>query len=407
MEVLLAGALVFDGERFLDQRTSVLIKDRTIAAVGDPAQFEGFVGVCLDLGGCTLTPGLIDCHVHLCLGGEPDTVNTVGALSPADATLKILENAQATLRGGVTTVRDLGGKDFLEMGVRKAIDEGRQLGPRVLASGKIVCMTGGHGFWLGIEADGPSAVRKAVRTNIKAGADWIKFAVTGGVITPGVDPLATHFTEEELRVGIETARMLGRKTACHAQGAHGILRSVEAGIDSVEHGFEITDEVAALMVERGAYLVATLAAPRCIMHSDLALPPHVSEKVGRFSQMHRESFARYVRAGGRIAMGTDAGTPGNFHGDNCQELRLMVENGCTIEQALKAASASAADLLGLADTGRIRPGQIADLLVVEGNARDDIAAVADRSRHRFAMRAGSPIALSSQYMETAKPLRYL
>jgi imidazolonepropionase-like amidohydrolase len=396
VEVLLSGALVFDGEQFLDHDASVLIKGQQIAAVGAPGQFEGFAGERLEVTNCTLMPGLIDCHVHLCLGGEPDTVSVVQGLSPADATLKILENAQAALRGGVTTVRDLGGKDFLEMGVKKAIVEGRQLGPRIQVAGKVICITGGHGSWLGIEADGVSAVRKAVRTNVKAGADWIKFAVTGGVITPGVDPLATHFTQEELFAGIETARMLGRRTACHAQGAHGIGRAVEGGIDSVEHGFEITDEVAELMIDRGVYLVATLAAPRCIIHSDLALPAHVTEKVGRFAEMHRESFRRFVRAGGKIAMGTDAGTPGNFHGDNCQELQLMVENGCTTVQVLNAATGAAAELLGIGDTGRVRAGYCADLLLVDGDAREDISKVADRSKHKFVVRAGSLTALSSQ-----------
>ena len=189
----------------------------------------------------TLLPGLIDCHVHLTLSGGGDWLGEANEPTPV-AAWKVARHAAATLRGGFTTVRTLGGRDRIEILLRDQIREGVMDGPRVLAAGKIVCMTGGHGWWIGREADGPDEVRKAVREQIKDGADVIKLMATGGVMTPGVEPGAAQLSEEELTAGVEEALKAGRRTASHAQGSSGILAAVRAGIHSIEHGFYMTDD---------------------------------------------------------------------------------------------------------------------------------------------------------------------
>ena len=302
--------------------------------------------------------------------------------------MRALELAQATLRGGVTAVRDLAGRDYLEIAVRDSINAGYQLGPTIRCAGKLICMTGGHGWYMGRETDGPIDVVKAVRENIKAGADLIKFIATGGVATPNVDPLLAQLTLDELTTGVAEARRFGRKSTAHAQGAPGIRNAIDAGVASIEHGFQLTDELIADMKTRGIYLVATLAALDRTLSRPDALPDYIAEKARRFYDMHRDSVIRYHRAGGRLAMGTDAGTPFNFHGENAQELKLMVDLGISPLDALRSATANAADLIGFTDRGRIADGHWADLVLVQGNPAEDIRAVTDRANHRLVLKAG-------------------
>jgi len=389
--LLFAGGLVFDGVNEPSAGLAVLVEEGRIRRIAPACEFEGFTGQTMNTAGSTLMPGLIDCHVHLSLGADEDVAKTL-AQSPLSAIcLRILDNAQAALMGGVTAVRDLGGRDWLEMGIREAFETGQHLGPIIKAAGKVVCMTGGHAAWIGIEADGVDEVVKAVRTNIRAGADCIKVMATGGVLTPGVDPLAPHLTLEELTAAVRTAHSLGRKVASHAQGAAGIRNAVMAGVNSIEHGFELTDEVIALMLERGVYLVPTLSATRQLLdHSD-RLPTHIKEKALRFGEMHQQSFRRYVAAGGKVAMGTDAGTPFNYCGNNAQELAHMVTLGFPPQDALRSATSRAADLLDLKDAGVIREGYRADLLLVEGNPALDITSVADVNKHRLVLKDGKDV----------------
>lgn len=388
---LFAGGLVFDGTSEPLQGQSVLVEQGLIRRIAPDAEFQGFSGRRVDTSGCTLLPGLIDCHVHLSLGADENVATTLAQLAPSEVSLRILENAQAALVCGVTALRDLGGRDWLQMGVRDAVQSGRHLGPIIRSAGKVICMTGGHGAWMGIEADGVDEVVKAVRTNIRAGADCIKVMATGGVLTPGVDPLASHLTLEELTGAVRIAHMLGRKVAAHAQGAAGIQNALLAGVDSIEHGFELTEQIIASMLERGVYLVPTIKATRMVLDNAEYLPTHIKEKAARFAEMHQQSFRRYVASGGKIAMGTDAGTPFNFFGANTQELANMVELGLSPLQALKSATSNAADLLDLRDVGVIRDGYRADLLLVEGNPAHDISAVADVTKHRLVLKDGKDV----------------
>jgi imidazolonepropionase-like amidohydrolase len=392
MATLYGGGLLFDGEKPPRAELGVLVEGSRIAAVEPLASFDRDGVEFVDTAGCTLMPGLIDCHVHLCSTCDPAFFSTILSTPIANLSLIALQMAQETLRGGVTSVRDLGGFEFAEIQVRDAIRGGHQLGPTMVCAGKSITMTGGHAHALSFEVDGPEAAVRAVRNNIKNGADVIKLIATGGVATPHVDPLAAHLTLEELTVAVAEAHRLGRRAAAHAQGAPGIRNAIEAGIDSIEHGFEITEELCDRMVAQGVYLVPTLSAiVRTLDNAVERMPAHMLEKSRLYREMQRESFRRFVAAGGRVAMGSDAGTPFNYHGRNSLELREMTQLGMPALDALRAATSSAADLLGLPRRGRIREGMAADLLLVAGNPVDDVDCAADRANHRLVMKDGHEV----------------
>jgi imidazolonepropionase-like amidohydrolase len=389
MPVLFNGGLVFDGTGQMLTDHAVMVEGDSIVRVAPTAEFSGYEGARVDTSGGTLLPGLIDCHVHLVYGGEADPGTVQGKLSDGQITIKALENAQATLAGGITAIRDCGGKDYLEFAVRDAVNAGRHLGPTIRAVGRMICMTGGHGNRIGRVADGVQDVITAVREQVHAGADQIKIMATGGVMTAGVNPEDAHYTAEEIGAGIAEGKRFNKKSASHAQGSEGILNAVRGGISSIEHGIFMTDECIAEMLAAGTYLVPTLAAVGNIMsHADKGVPDYVIEKAGRVLDVHKESVRRFYQAGGLIAMGTDAGTPFNLHGANALELGYMVDIGISPSDAMIISTRNAADLMSLADQGVIVAGMKADLLVVDGNPVEDISQVADVANHRLVMKSG-------------------
>lgn len=380
METLvLMGASLIDGTGAEPARgRAVVVEGGRIASVVDEGRAPR--GRRIDLSGCTLLPGLINCHVHLCLGAEADPVRVLKDEPVALTALKALLRARQTVDAGVTTVRDLGGREYAELAVRRAVAEGLFPGPRILAAGRPVCMTGGHGSWLGREADGPDDARKAVREQLKAGADVIKLIATGGVMTPGVEPGSPQLTLEEMRAAIEEARKAGRLAAAHAQGASGIADAIEAGITTIEHGIFLTDEIIASMKRKGVFLVPTLAAPAAISTGGLAagIPDFMVRKSDAVIPHHIASFQRAAKAGVRIAAGADSGTPLNIHGSLLPELELMVKYGMTPLEAIRSATSVAAEALGLGgETGRVEPGYAADLLAVAGQPGERIGALGD------------------------------
>lgn len=390
MTKLFIGGLVFDGSAKPVPGHGVLVEDGRIAAVAPAADFAGFAGEAIDTSGGTLMPGLIDCHVHLTMGGEGDPGTAQSKLSPAQIALKSLERAQITLRAGIVAVRDCGGKDYIELSVRDAIKRGEFPGPMIRASGRVICMTGGHGNRTGRVADGVDDVVKAVREQIHAGADVIKIMATGGVMTPGVDPEDAHYTREEMAAGLAEAQRFRKRSASHAQGAEGILNAVLGGVSSIEHGIFMDDECLAAMLERGTFLVPTLAAVHNIVgNRDKGIPLWAVEKAERVFEIHKATFKRFYEAGGKIAMGTDAGTPFNLHGENARELQHMVDCGMKPLDALRAGTSLAAELIDLPDYGLLRKGQIADLLLVDGNPAEDIAMAADRRNYRAVFSRGA------------------
>ncbi len=391
MQTLFAGGALFDGVNELVSDHGVLVEDGKVARVAPQGEFDGFAGERVDTAGATLLPGLIDCHVHFCLGAEPDPGTAIEKLSAAGTALKALERAQQTLAGGVVAVRDCGGRDYVELLVRDAIRDGVFAGPVMRASGRMICMTGGHGNRMGRVADGADEVVKAVRENVHAGVDVVKLMATGGVMTPGVNPEDAHYSAEEMAAGVAEAKRFHRRTASHAQGAEGILNAVRAGIDSIEHGIFMNQRCLEEMLERGTFLVPTLSAIANILkHRERGIPAWAVEKCERVFEHHRHAFKMFYDAGGRIAMGTDAGTPFNAHGENAQEIGYMVENGMAPLDALRAATSAAADLVDLPEQGRVRAGAAADFLVVDGDPVADIAAVADGANHRAVFKDGRP-----------------
>ena len=353
-QTLYYGGLIYDGFHQVLSEHALLVENERIKEVGPVMDFHGFAGDQVDFSGGTLLPGLIDCHVHLIYGGEGDPKSKVSGSKPGDLVMRALNRAQESLRAGVTSLRDLGGKDFLEFAVRDACNSGRQLGPTILAAGQMICMTGGHGNAFGRVADGPHEVIKAVREQVHAGSDVIKIMATGGVMTPGVNPEDAHYSLEELTVGIHEGHRFNKTCASHAQGSEGVLNAVRAGIDSIEHGIFLTDECVDEMLAAGTYLVPTLSALLNIVENkDRGVPAFAVEKSLRIKDRHQESIKMFYEAGGKIAMGTDAGTPYNLHGANARELGFMTDIGISNFDALKFSTSNAADLLTLNKRGRI------------------------------------------------------
>lgn len=375
---ILAGAMLLDGTGGppVAGRAVVVEQGRISAVV---AASDAPPGTTLRLDGLTLLPGLINMHVHVCFGGEADPATVMLREAFPMTVVKAVLRAHQTVEAGVTTVRDLGGRDYAELSVRDAIRAGFIAGPRMLCAGRGICMTGGHGWnMIGREADGPDDVRKAVREQLKAGADVIKIFATGGVMTPGVEPNAAQLTAEEIRVAIEEARKAGRRTAAHAMGSDGIANCLDGGITTVEHGVFLTEALCARMARDGVALVPTLIAPHAIATGGVAagIPEYAVRKSNAVADRHLEGFRMALRAGVTIAAGTDAGTPLNPHGTLVPELALMVKGGMAPAAVVHSATAAAARVLGLEhETGRIAPGLAADLLAVDGNPAERIEAL--------------------------------
>ncbi|MCF6411381.1 metal-dependent hydrolase family protein [Pseudalkalibacillus salsuginis] len=332
----------------------------------------------IDGEGLTCLPGLMDCHVHLTMDGNPDPFRDMSGDSEADGSFLAVRNARKQLDAGVTSVRNLGSQYNIDIALRNAIEKGMIEGPCVIASGKPIVMTGGHAHNMAIEADGVDEVRKAARTQLKAGADLLKLMATGGIITPGVDPGATQLDEDELRCACSEASKAGKMTAAHAQGREGIKNAIRAGITTVEHGIYLDEELIGMMLESGTYLVPTLSAPFNIAENGLDgdIPQHAIEKTKIVMDDHKNSFIQAYMAGVKIAAGTDAGTPFNFHGKFPKELELMVGYGMGELDALRSATVIAAEAMSLLDkTGSVEVGKTADLLLVEGNPLENISDV--------------------------------
>ncbi|MFL6129143.1 MAG: amidohydrolase family protein, partial [Mycobacteriales bacterium] len=380
MRTLFASGQVFDGTGSPPAGADVVVEDGRIIDVGPGLDGDETV----DCAGATVLPGMVDCHVHLLFSG----VNPLRALQTPFAYpyFEAVRNLRVTLDSGITTVRDAGGAD---LGVKEAVADGLVPGPRLQIAVSMLSQTGGHGdgwYPSGCSVplvqphpgrphtvvDGPEEVRRVVRELIRAGADVIKVATSGGVLSARDDPRHGHFRDEEVAMMVAEAAAAGITVMAHAQAADGIKVAVRNGVRSVEHGIYLDDEAIELMLDWGTWLVPTLSAPRAVL--DLAsagvpYPDAVLAKAKMVLEVHTESVRRAIEAGVSVAMGTDSGV--GPHGHNLQELALLTECGMTPEQALHAATGSATQLLDVADDrGTLVPGQRADLVVVDGDARE-------------------------------------
>jgi imidazolonepropionase-like amidohydrolase len=359
----------------------VLISGDRITAAGSKLAIPAGTQI-IDLGNKTLLPGLIDAHTHI-TGAPEDSGYGIIAKSVPRMTLQGAKNALVTLRAGFTTIRDVGADNYTDIGLRDAINDGDVPGPRILASGPPLSITGGHCddtmhapeykiTALGV-ADGAEEAMKVTRRNIKFGADVIKICATGGVLSFGDDPRTSQYTLEELKAIISDAHRLGRKTAAHAHGGDGIKLSVLAGVDSIEHGSYIDDEGIKLMKEHKTYLVPTLYLGDWLIENAEAikLPKPLLEKAKVVLPTARVNIGKAIKAGVPIAFGTDAAV--YPHGLNAREFGVLVKLGMTPAQAIRTATVNAADLLGWSDkVGSIEAGKYADLIAVDGEPLKDV-----------------------------------
>ena len=392
MSFILRDARIIDGLGDIQARGFIVIEKNQIVEVGKGAGPSKKTGhELIDLDGRCVLPGMIDCHVHLCIDGSADPMQPLQKDSPAMITLKAAKHASLTLLAGVTTVRDLGSANGISGSLRDAITFGIVAGPRVVTTNQAVCITGGQGWQFSRQADGPDDVRRAVREQIRAGADAIKMMATGGVITPGVEPGSPQFTLEELKAGAEEAHKAGRKIAAHAQGNEGIKNSLRAGFDTIEHGIYLDDEAIALLLEKKAVLVPTLSAPFNIMEKGVksGIPAFIIEKTRKVKDAHVASIKKAHKAGITIASGADSGTPFNLHGENLKELELLVGIGLSPMEAIVSATRIAAETLGLGTRlGTLESGKIADLIVVEGDPIKDIRLLQQKEKMVAVMKDG-------------------
>jgi imidazolonepropionase-like amidohydrolase len=402
---LFSGGLVFDGTGAAPASADIAVEDGRIVAIGTGLDGDDRV----DLDGKAVLPGLFDCHVHVVV---TDVDQWRMIQTPFSYVFyQAARNLEATLRAGITTVRDAGGAD---LGIKRAVEDGLIPGPRMQISLSMISQTGGHGDpWnaSGIETpfivphpglpdtvvDGRDQMRRVVRTLVRHGADVIKVATSGGVLSPRDSPRHAHFRYDELEVLVREANAAGIAVMAHAQATDGIKNAIRAGIRSIEHGIFLDDEAIDMMLQRGTWLVPTLVAPQGVItaaEQGMSIPEAAVSKAREVVEQHRQAFRRAVEAGVRIALGTDSGvTP---HGRNLEELRLMVDGGMSPEQALRAASASAAELMGLADElGTLEVGKRADLVVVDGDPLD-VGSLSDRIQavYQDGRRVPSPSAVA-------------
>lgn len=330
-----------------------------------------------DLEAACVTPGLVNAHAHLEASGEPDLMGSFVTTPANERLLNAVANARKTLKAGVTTIRDVGSSNAFAQSVRDAIEAGKIPGPRMRAAGAVICMTGGHGWPIGRMVDSPWEARKAVREQMFAGADCIKLIATGGVLTKGAVPGNAQLTPDELEAAIDEAHRHGLRVAAHAIGTTGIKNALRAGIDSVEHATLLDDEAIEVFKQRRVYLVPTLSAPTCILAhlEDGQQPKYVLDKARGLSGVMLTNLRHAYDSGVRFAGGSDAGTPYNYHENYAYEVELMWSMlGMTPQQALHAATAVAAELIGL-HSGTLAAGEPADLLLLDRDVGDDIRAL--------------------------------
>ena len=381
--------------RVLDDVVIVVSGDR-VSAVGPAATTPVPAGTPrIELGSATVLPGLIDVHVHLTSNASDEGLNGLVKTTAREG-VDGVANARKTLEAGFTTVRNVGAGGFSDVALRDAINEGEIEGPRMLVSGPPLGDTGGHADdnLLPFDyhhvsegaADGPWALRAKVRQNVKYGADLIKFMATGGVLSHGDSVDGQQMTQDEMNAVVEEAHMWGRRVAVHAHGASGIRGAILAGADSIEHASLIDDEGIRLAKARGTYLSMDIYNDDFILAEGErnGIEPASLDKERQIGRLQRANFQKAVKAGVKMAFGTDAGV--YPHGDNARQFPVMVTYGMTSMQAIQAATVNAADLLGWGGkVGRIAPGFYADLIAVDGDPAADVHAL---ERVRFVMKGG-------------------
>ena len=368
---------LFDGTTTLSD-ASIVIENGEIAWVGKrsraPKTPKGERSRTVEAAAKFAMPGMINCHAHLVFDGSKD-FEAEARQSDAVATIKAVKNARASLRAGVTTVRDLGANGTMVVELGRATDGGVVDGPRIVAAGRGITVTGGHGMEVGRICDSPDEIRKGIREQVLAGAGVIKLFSTGGVLGggAGAGPNVSQFSVEETRAAVEEAHKLGVRITTHAHGAEGMRIAAQCGIDSIEHCTMLDAQTIRVIKDHDVALVPTFSALHGILGRESELPALTIERAKAAAARHHEGVRAAHKAGVRIASGTDAGTPFNPHEAYAHELRYLNETGLTREEALAAATRVAADVIGRPKAGRIAAGMWADLVFVDGDPTKDLA----------------------------------
>ena len=365
---------LFDGTSTMSD-VAIVIDGDEIAWVGKrsraPKTPKGERSRTVEAATSFVVPGMVNAHAHLTVDG---TANFDAEIRQSDtiATIKAFKNGRSALRAGITTVRDLGAAGTMVIELARAIEAGVVEGPRVIAAGRGITTTGGHGFEVGCICDGIDEIKKGIRKQIVGGAQVIKLFSTGGVLGGGAPPDVSQYSLEETRAAVEEAHRAGLKITTHAHGAEGMRFAAEAGIDSIEHATLLDTQTLRVIKEHGTTLIPTFCALRSILDNADKLAPIVVERSRNVSDKHREGMRAAHKMGIRIAAGTDAGTPFNRHERFARELGYLVETGLTPTEALAAATRIAADVIGRPKAGRIATGAWADLVFVDGDPTRDV-----------------------------------
>lgn len=384
MEYIVTGCTLIDGTGKDPLRKAALhVKDGRIAWVGAASKLPKDAKKLdrVDADGQWVIPGLIDAHIHVCWNGRESVLELVKR-SRDLIILEAVDTLRRILASGTTTVRDIGGHDYVEMSLRQAVNAGHIAGPRMRVSGKVISMTGGHGYFIAREADGPEEVRKAAREQIRAGADTVKLMATGGAATPGQDVMASQFTVEEMAAAVQAAHAMGRTVAAHCHGTGGIKNSILAGLDSIEHGTYLDEETADMMVKQGTALVFTLAVAK---PDPAKIPPNQQAEAKRLESTFevlrkrtQESIAIARKKGVFVGSGSDAGgnalAPHDF--SMAREMEMFVDNGYSPLEALTVVTRNNARVLRWEkDLGTLEAGKFADFVILSADPLDDIANV--------------------------------
>lgn len=373
--LVLANARVVDGRGVIAERANIHIEGSTITRIGngqaDPA------ATVIDAAGKTVCPGLMNAHVHICFDGTVDPQPFYEAEGNVESALMALPRLHATLRSGVTTVRDLGGKPDVTLTLARLIAEGNVIGPKIVAAGRVITMTGGHGHWMGIEVDGADAARRATRRMLKAGAKTIKVMATAGMMTDGQRAGAPQMTIEEMRACVDEAHKANVGVAAHVEGSEGAANAIEASVDSIEHGHGLTEELLERMIANGIALVPTVSCDRAIVRRGpgAGIPSHIVDDCARLAPSLEWALQRAIEMGVTIAAGNDGGAPLTQPGDIVDELEVYVEMGMNPQRALASATTATADLFRLTDVGLVAAGQRADLIVTNGDPLETVSAL--------------------------------
>lgn len=394
-----AGKVINTDDGSVTENIIILIAGDTIKAVGKNIAIPDSA-VVIDLSNETVLPGLIDCHTHITTQPGDNYYDDIFRKTPIDYAITAHIYAKRTLLAGFTTIRDVGAAAFIDVALKNAINHGDVEGPRMYVATLFIGSTGSHGDLNGFSpflnwqfpkqmsgvADGVEGVREQVRYNIKYGADVIKFGASAGVLTEEESVGAPQYSQEEMNAIVEEAKLWGKKACAHAHGPEAIKMAVKAGVASIEHGSLIDDEGIKLMVQHGTYLVADVYNDDYIRteYAKLGYPEKIINKEKLVGQAQRDNFAKAVKAGVKIAFGTDAGV--YPHGWNAKQFYYMVKYGLTPMQAIQSATINAADLIGVKDKlGSIKVGKYADIVAVKGDVLKDVTLL---EHVDFVMKAG-------------------